>query len=150
MVNKRARAFDYRDERGLVFDEDLEVLACDRPSCGELRLGGVRTERVNRVLERLRLERKQAAARHFVDTAEREFPDVPRAVWEDTFGLSRGYLSRVLAGKRLPDTPLEMLLEGFAREPRLALALVKITGRLPPQLDAVMVRRHGAGWGRKG
>ena len=122
MVNKRARAFDYRDERGLVFDEDLEVLACDRPSCGELRLGGVRTERVNRVLERLRLERKQAAARHFVDTAEREFPDVP----------------------------LEMLLEGFAREPRLALALVKSTGRLPPQLDAVMVRRHGAGWGRKG
>jgi hypothetical protein len=56
-ANMRGRSFDYRDERGLVFDEDLEVFTCDSPACGELRLGGERTARVDAVLERLRLAR---------------------------------------------------------------------------------------------
>lgn len=145
-TNLRGRQFDYRDEFRLVFDEDYEVLACDNPACGELRLGGERTARMNAVLERLRSTRKRAAAQNFVETAEREFPEVPRALWEDAFGLSRGYLSRVVTGKRLPDTPLEIVLEGFAREPRLALRLLKAAGRLPVPLDEAVVRRHGAAW----
>lgn len=146
LTNLRGRLFDYRDEPALAFDEDLEVLACDNPQCRELRLGGERTTRVNAVLERLRLAKKQEAALHFMEAAEREFPEIPRSLWEDTFGLSRGYLSRLATGKRQPDTALEMLLEGFAHQPRLVLSVVKAAGRLPSQLDEALVRRHGERW----
>ena len=53
LTSLRHRRFHYRGAV-LDFDEDVVVPVCD--TCGDLHLGGERTNRVNAVLERLRLE----------------------------------------------------------------------------------------------
>lgn len=136
LKNVRGRKFDYRDELGLVFNEDLEVPTCD--SCGELYMKGELTKRFSSILERVRSAHKQSAVVRFVETIEREFPSIPKAVWEDTFGISRGYLSRLASGARTADTALEILLAGFAREPKTALRLVEAAGHLRPQLAPLL------------
>jgi hypothetical protein len=134
--NVRGRRFDYRDELALVFDQDLEVPTCN--SCGELYMTGELTKRFGEALERIRSAHKQGAVKRFVETIEREFPTIPKAVWEDTFGISRGYLSRLASGARVADTALEILLAGFAKEPTTALRLVKAAGHLPRQLASLV------------
>ncbi len=128
-TNLRGRTFEYRDEIALTFDADLEAPVCDR--CGELYLTGALTDQFSAVLEQLRLTRKRQAAEHFVHAVETRFPDVPRALWEDTLGLSRGYLSRLTSGSRVADAALEILLEGFAKEPETALRLCSLSGHVP-------------------
>jgi len=130
--NLRGRTFSYRDEVGLVFDTDLTVPACD--TCGEVFLNGAQGKEFSSVLERLRLDRKRSAAVRFVQTVERQFPNVPRAAWEDAFGLSRGYLSRLTSGARFADTALEILLEAFVQDPRIVIQLVQATGHMSQQL----------------
>lgn len=132
------RPFDYRDELALVFDEDVEAPICDR--CGELFLRGALTARFEAVLERLRSERKRAIVKEFIDVSERDFPDVPRALWEDALGVSHGYLSRLVSGKKLPDTSLTILLAGFAKEPKKALELFSVSGHMPQELKRLTQR----------
>jgi hypothetical protein len=132
-TNLRGRAMDYRDARGLVIDEDLILPACDAPDCGELLLGTGDTTALTTVLERLRAERKRQAVERFTARAAADFPDVPRGAWEDLLGLSRGYLSRLASGTRLPDTALEIVLTAFARDPRAALRVFELAGRDIPR-----------------
>jgi hypothetical protein len=142
-TNLRGRAFDYRDEFGLVFDADLMAPVCD--TCGEMFLKSALTRQLGSTLDRLRLVRKRSAVERFVQAADRNYPDVPRAVWEDAFGLSRGYLSRLISGTRVADTALEVLLEGFAREPATVLRLLELAGHVPPGLAGIV---KGRGKGR--
>lgn len=137
--NLKGRPFDYRDEIALVFDEELIVRACD--SCGELYLKGAASHRFGSVLERLRLARKREAAEQFLDTAQRELPGVSRALWEKTLGLSKGYLSRLVAGTRVADTPLEIILKAFAREPTAILRALQDIGHLPSHLASRLQTR---------
>ncbi len=145
-VNLRGASLDYRDELGLIFDDDLHVMRCDNAACGDMQIKGTQISTMNDVLERLRRERKQQSAQHFLRTAEQLLPDIPRAMWEDILGLSRGYLSRIATGTRQPDSPLEILLEGFSKEPRSALVLIKAAGRLPSAVDDAVATRHGTEW----
>ena len=137
-TNLRGRKFNYLDELNLVFDEDLVAPVCD--TCGELYLGGTVTQPFGDALERLRLSRKQSAAVHFVERVEREYPAVPRALWEESLSLSHGYLSRVASGKRVPDTLLEIFLEGFSRDPEAALRLLEAAGHMPDALAEALER----------
>jgi hypothetical protein len=130
LTNIRGRKFNYRDEIDLMVNEDIEVLVCD--SCGDLALYGDFTVKFSEALERARIAQKRAAVQHFVTIAAKEYPQVSRAAWEDTLGLSRGYLSRLISGTRTPDAPLEILLEGFARDPKSVLNLVQMAGRRVP------------------
>ena len=136
VTNLRGRAFDYRDEMGLVFDADLEAPVCDQ--CGELFLSGALTQQFSDALEQLRLARKREVAQHFVRTTETKYPQVPRALWEDTLGVSHGYLSRLASGARVPDTALAILLEGFAKDPEAALRLFSLAGHLPRALSVML------------
>lgn len=138
LTSLKGRSFDYRDELALVFDEKLEVPTCD--NCGELFLAGVLTVQFETVLERLRSERKRRIVKEFVEVSEREFPLVPRALWEDAFGVSHGYLSRLLSGKKQPDRSLTILLGSFAKAPRKALDLFQLSGHMPPELKRLTQR----------
>lgn len=131
-TNLRERAFDYRDEVDLIFDEDVELPVCD--ACGEMSLNAAATKRLNVVLERLRAARKRSAVEAFIDTIGREYPTIPRAAWEQALGLSPGYLSRLASGNRLADTPLEILLAGFAKDPSAVIELIETTGHMPKVL----------------
>jgi hypothetical protein len=121
-----------------VFDENVEAPICDR--CGELFLRGELTARFEAALERLRTERKRAIVKEFIDVSERDFPDVPRALWEDALGVSHGYLSRLVSGKKLPDTSLTILLAGFAKEPQKALEFFSVSGHMPQELKRLTQR----------
>jgi hypothetical protein len=138
LAQVHGRAFDYRDEVGLVVDEDIQLPVCD--TCGEMPLNAAATKRLNVVLERLRAERKQSAVKRFIETVGREYPTVPRAAWEQALGLSPGYLSRLVSGNRLADTPLEILLAGFAKNPGVVIDLIEATGHMPKQLMAHLAR----------
>ena len=133
------RTFDYRDELSLVFDEKIDAPVCD--TCGELFLRADLTARFETVLERLRATRKRTIVQDFVTVSERDFPDVPRALWEDALGVSHGYLSRLLSGKKLPDTALTILLAAFAKKPKKTLELLSATGYMPPELWR-LTQRH--------
>ena len=137
-TNLRGRAFDYRDEVDLIFDEDAELPVCD--ACGEMPLNAAATKRLNVVLERLRAERKRSAVEQFIDTIGREYPTIPRAAWEQALGLSPGYLSRLASGTRLADTPLEILLAGFAKDPSAVIELIEATGHMPKLLMTHLAR----------
>jgi hypothetical protein len=141
-TNLKGRAFDYRDEVGLEFDEDLHAPVCD--VCGEVYLKGELTQRFSDVLDRLRSARKSASAAHFAERAEREFPDVSRTQWEEMLGLSPGYISRVATGARVPQTVLAMFLECFAREPETALRVVSVAGRMTTGLSDALARNERA------
>jgi hypothetical protein len=136
VTNLRGRPFDYRDEIGLIFDADLEAPVCDH--CGELYLSGALTQQFSDTLEQLRLARKREVAQHFVRTVETRYPLVPRSLWEDTLGISHGYLSRLASGARVPETSLAILLEGFAKEPETALRMFSLAGHLPHELSELL------------
>ena len=138
LASLKGRSFDYRDEFALVFDEKVEAPICD--SCGELFLRGGLTAQFEAVLERLRAERKRTIVKKFISVSERDFPDVPRALWEDALGVSHGYLSRLVSGKKLPDTSLTILLAGFAKEPKRALELFSVSGHMPQELKRLTQR----------
>jgi hypothetical protein len=107
---------------------------------GRCPLNAAATKRLNVVLERLRAERKQSVVKRFIEIVGREYPTVPRAAWEQAFGLSPGYLSRLASGHRLADTPLEILLAGFAKNPSNVLDLIEATGHMPKLLMAHLAR----------
>jgi hypothetical protein len=98
-------------------------------------LNGSDTHRLSALLEELRKDRKRATVTEFIAFAESAFPDVPRYEWEQAFGLSTGYLSRLVT-TRVMDTPLEILLSGITANPREALHLLSITRALPPTLSS--------------
>ena len=141
--NLRGRQFSYRDEPVLEFAEDLEAPICNK--CGELYLRGDVAKQFNTTLERLRIERKREAARHFVQAAQKHFAGIPRRKWEALFGLSPGYISRLESGTRTADGPLAIILEGFARDPGMALQLIAASGRVvPDEIRAVVPKRVSA------
>jgi hypothetical protein len=137
-ANLRGTTLAYRDEPDLVIDRDVVVPRCD--TCGEMWLQARDTAKLNDVLEALRLVRKRQAAEGFVSVVERRYPEVPRAAWEDLFGLSRGYLSRLISGKKVADTPLELWLFGFAQQPDAVLLLLGKTRPLPSAVAAALHR----------
>ncbi len=72
--------------------------------CGCRWLQSRDTAKLNEALEALRLARKREAVEGFVSVVEQRYPEVPRAAWEDLFGLARGYLSRLISRKKVADT----------------------------------------------
>ena len=132
-TNLRGLTLSYRDEPDLLVTQDIELPRCD--ACGEMPLKSSETRRLSALLEGLRTARKRATVTKFIAFAESTFPDVPRYEWEQAFGLSTGYLSRLLT-TRLMDTPLEILLSGIAAKPYEALQLLSLTRALPPTLSS--------------
>ena len=139
-VDLLGRPFNHGDEHDLVFDESLLVPVCD--SCAEFYMNRSISHRFSKVLERLRAERKQRLVARFLETIERELPPVSRATWEEVFGLSRGYLSRLLTGARVPDTALALLLRRFTESPYDELEHLKAQRRLPPELARALEARR--------
>jgi hypothetical protein len=128
----------YKDEPDLLVSRDIVVPRCD--ACEEMPLSAKETRHLSRLLEELRTERKHATLASFVKTVEKEFPDVPRYEWEEAFGLSKGYLSRLMK-TRVMDTPLEILLSGIAHRPKEGVRLLALTRALPPALSRAVRKR---------
>ena len=79
LTSLRGRPFDYCGSV-LLFDEDVMVPVCD--TCGEVHLGGKRTNRVNAVLERLRLAVVARLADPDTHHPETDWgPPVGREIW---------------------------------------------------------------------
>ncbi|MHB1265926.1 MAG: hypothetical protein ACYC1S_16180 [Gemmatimonadaceae bacterium] len=136
LQNLRGRVFELRDENDLVFDEDLVVPVC--AACKEFYVRGPTLERFSDALERLHAAKKRATVDQFVEKIEREFADVPRQSWEDALGLSRGYLSRIQRGTRALSLHIEMFMRGVVAEPLPTLKLIKLSRRLPAELEAYL------------
>ena len=131
----------YKDEPDLLVTRDIVVPRCD--GCGEMPLSATETRQLSRLLEALRTERKHATLACFVKTVEKEFPEVPRYEWEEAFGLSKGYFSRLMK-TRVMDTPLEILLSGIAHHPKEGIRLLALTRALPPALSRAVGKRSRA------
>ena len=138
-TNLRGREFNYRDEVGLIFDEDLTAPVCDK--CGEIYLRGPASDHFGLVLERRRDMRKRAAVTDFEETLTREFRGIPKAAFEDMLGVSHGYLSRLARGSRTPDAALEILLRAFAADPIQTLRVVATARPLPEPIRNALAQR---------
>ncbi|MHB1265932.1 MAG: hypothetical protein ACYC1S_16210 [Gemmatimonadaceae bacterium] len=136
LQNLRGRVFELRDENDLVFDEDLVVPVC--AACNEFYVRGESLQRVSDALERLHAAKKRATVDQFVEKIEREFADVPRQSWEDALGLSPGYLSRIQRGTRALSLHIEIFMRGIIVEPRETLKLIKLSRRLPAELEVYL------------
>jgi hypothetical protein len=122
----------YRDEPSLRFDEHVTVMACD--TCGERYLRADEPARIEHVLTRLYADQRRDIARAFEARVGEVAPGVALSTWEQAFGLSRGYISRLASGRKTADTRLEIILEGMIKAPHETLCMLDRTGRLPDEI----------------
>jgi DNA-binding transcriptional regulator YiaG len=116
--NARGLIIPYRDEREVPIDGDVEVHLCDR--CGEMMLDEDAALRLDAAQEpayrRIRVRRAAEAVQGIcvaLDITQREL--------ERLIGVSDGYVSKLLHGRRVPDATTLRLLHLVRADPQAAV-----------------------------
>lgn len=116
--NARGLRVPYKDEREVPIEVDVEVHLCDR--CGEMLLDEDAALRLDAVQEstyrRLRVRRAAEAVEGIcaaLDVTQREL--------ERLIGVSDGYVSKLLHGRRVPDATTLRLLHLIHADPHAAV-----------------------------
>jgi len=113
----------------LVVPADFEVPTCDH--CGEAWLDPDRAEALDDLLERQYQERLHARLQDAISIISHHRSQ--RAL-EQLLGLSQGYLSHVLSGRKTPSTQLVLTLVLIARDPDVRIPeLEEALGLRPPR-----------------
>jgi hypothetical protein len=116
--NLRGSVLPYRDEREIPVEADVFVPTCDR--CDESLLDEESSAALDSVLEptyrRLRAERVQHELGLVLSALEITQTDLERLL-----GLSPGYVSKLLKGKRVAETPLYRFVHLLNANPQFGL-----------------------------
>jgi len=116
--NLRGSVVQYRDERGIPVEADVFVPTCD--ACGESLLDDATSAALDAALEpayrRLRAERLQHELGLALSVLRITQGDLERLL-----GLSPGYVSKLLKGKRIAETSLYRFVHLLNANPRFGL-----------------------------
>jgi hypothetical protein len=116
--NLRGSVLQYRDEREIPVEADVFVPTCD--ACGESLLNDETSKALDAVLEpayrRLRGERLRHELSRALSTLE-----ITQADLERLLGLSPGYVSKLLKGKRVAETSLYRFVHLLNANPQFGL-----------------------------
>ena len=116
--NLRGSALQYRDEREIPVEDDVFVPTCD--ACGESLLDEESSAALDAVLEptyrRLRAERVRDELSSVLEALGITQGDLERLL-----GLSPGYVSKLLKGKRVAETPLYRFVHLLNANPKFGL-----------------------------
>lgn len=116
--NLRGAMLQYRDEREIPVEGDVFVPTCD--VCGESLMDDDIARELDAVLEpayrRLRGERVREELSQVLEALE-----ITQADLERLLGLSPGYVSKLLKGKRVAETPLYRFVHLLNANPRFGL-----------------------------
>lgn len=116
--NLRGAVLPYRDEREIPVEGDVFVPTCD--ACGESLLDEEASKALDAVLEpayrRLRAERVQHELGSVLAALGITQGDLERLL-----GLSPGYVSKLIKGKRVAETPLYRFVHLLNADPQFGL-----------------------------
>ena len=116
--NLRGSVLQYRDEREIPVEGDVFVPTCD--ACGESLLDEETSKALDTVLEpayrRLRSERVQHELSSVLSALGITQGDLERLL-----GLSPGYVSKLIKGKRVAETPLYRFVHLLNANPKFGL-----------------------------
>jgi hypothetical protein len=116
--NLRGSVLQYRDEREIPVEGDVFVPTCD--ACGESLLDEETSKALDAVLEpayrRLRSERVQHELSSVLSALGITQGDLERLL-----GLSPGYVSKLIKGKRVAETPLYRFVHLLNANPKFGL-----------------------------
>lgn len=132
--NARGQIIGYRDEREVPIEADVIVHLCDH--CGEMLLNADAAARLDAVLEpsyrRLKVRRVMEAVegiRAALDISQRDL--------ERLIGVSDGYISKLLHGRRVPDATTLRLLHLIHADPHAAVRRISEIAEIGPVAQAV-------------
>ncbi len=132
--NARGLVARYRDEREVPIDVDLLVRLCDH--CGEMLLDADAAARLDAVLEP---SYRRLKVRRVMEEVEgiRAALGISQRDLERLIGVSDGYISKLLHGRRVPKATTLRLLHLIRADPHAAVRRIAEIAEIGPVAQAV-------------